>query len=337
MSLFDDIALAYLWGQLKTKLSNYQSLAPIVAIPSSADLDDYVDPGTYYVSDSTVAATLTNTPFKSFGFMLSVIKTYGLAATNAYRLQVAVNYVGTVILRYRNSSSVWSAWKMLRFTDTTYTDATVGAAGLMSAADKSKLDGFKDADEYALQSDIDEVAVHYGTCTTAAATAAKVATVAGTPNLAAGTAVRVKFTYSNTAASPTLNVNGTGAIAIKKYGTTAVTTYMWMPGAVVDFVYDGTYWIMLNGGTATTTYYGTTKLSSSTSSTSTTLAATPSAVKAAYDLAAAAMPKTGGTFTGPVYAGSGGQTANSYAIRNSKLSATEEAPTVEGQICWQYE
>lgn len=188
-----------------------------------------------------------------------------------------------------------------------------------------------------LKAYMDGAAIHYGTCTTAAATVAKVATVSGGLDLAAGAAVRVKFTYANTAASPTLNVNGTGAIAIKRYGTTAVTTYMWLPGAVVDFVYDGTYWIMLNGGTATTTYYGMTKLSSSTTSTSTTLAATPSAVKAAYDLAAAAMPKAGGTFTGPVYAGSGGQTADSYAVRNSKLSATEETPTVEGQICWQYE
>ena len=42
---------------------------------------------------------------------------------------------------------------------------------------------------------------------------------------------------------------------------------------------------MLDGMVANTTYYGMTKLSSSTSSTSTTMAATPSAVKSAYDLA----------------------------------------------------
>jgi phage-related tail fiber protein len=42
---------------------------------------------------------------------------------------------------------------------------------------------------------------------------------------------------------------------------------------------------------ATTGQYGITKLSSSTSSTSNSLAATASAVKSAYDLANAAIPK----------------------------------------------
>ena len=42
---------------------------------------------------------------------------------------------------------------------------------------------------------------------------------------------------------------------------------------------------MSDGGVASTTYYGVTVLSNSTNSTSTTMAATPSAVKSAYDLA----------------------------------------------------
>lgn len=131
----------------------------------------------------------------------------------------------------------------------------------------------------------------YATCSTAASTTAKAAALTGFA-LTAGAVVAVKFTNSNTASSPTLNVNGTGAKSIKKYGTTAPNTYMWAAGAVVEFVYDGTYWIMLGGTTATTTYYGVTKLNSSTSSTSTTEAATPSAVKAAYDAARSKVPTT---------------------------------------------
>lgn len=50
-----------------------------------------------------------------------------------------------------------------------------------------------------------------------------------------------------------------------------------------------------------------------------------------------AMPKSGGEFTGTVAAAAAGQAADSYLLRNSKLSADEETPTVEGQICWQYE
>ena len=50
----------------------------------------------------------------------------------------------------------------------------------------------------------------------------------------------------------------------------------------------------------TTSARGTVQLTDSTSSTSTTTAATPNAVKSAYDLAAAAMPLAGGTFTGNI-------------------------------------
>jgi len=49
---------------------------------------------------------------------------------------------------------------------------------------------------------------------------------------------------------------------------------------------------------ATTSVDGIVQLSDSTSTTSSVLAATPTAVKAAYDLANAALPKAGGTFTG---------------------------------------
>ena len=127
--------------------------------------------------------------------------------------------------------------------------------------------------------------VYYGTCTTSASTQAKVVTCSDFV-LETGAKISVKFTngqtYNGTA---TLNVNGTGAINICRVGTTTTTRYYWSAGEVVDFVYDGTNYVMEGKGVATTTYYGVTKLSSSTSSTSTSLAATPSAVKSAYDLA----------------------------------------------------
>lgn len=51
---------------------------------------------------------------------------------------------------------------------------------------------------------------------------------------------------------------------------------------------------------ASTTGAGAVQLTDSTSSTSTETAATPNSVKSAYDLAAAALPKSGGTVTGDV-------------------------------------
>lgn len=124
--------------------------------------------------------------------------------------------------------------------------------------------------------------IAYATCSTASATVAKVAVCTGF-KLTTGATVLVKFSNTNSAASPTLNVNSTGAKPIVAYGTTAIQAYAWKAGQAVMVVYDGTSWVALVQSWATTTYYGITKLSSSTSSTSTTLAATASAVKAAYD------------------------------------------------------
>lgn len=52
------------------------------------------------------------------------------------------------------------------------------------------------------------------------------------------------------------------------------------------------------------------------------------------DLAASKI--TAGTFAGQVVANASGQDAGSYVVRNSKISASEETPTVNGQICWKY-
>lgn len=48
----------------------------------------------------------------------------------------------------------------------------------------------------------------------------------------------------------------------------------------------------------------------------------------------AASTITAGTFGGQVVANSSGQATGSYVLRNSKVSSTEENPTVNGQICW---
>lgn len=102
--------------------------------------------------------------------------------------------------------------------------------------------------------------VWYGTCTTAAGTAAKVVTLTDSTGftLQAGTIVAVKFTYANTASTPTLNVASSGAKSIKQYGTTAVgngnQTTGWIAGAIQIFVYDGTNWIRDYWANTDTTY-----------------------------------------------------------------------------------
>ena len=123
----------------------------------------------------------------------------------------------------------------------------------------------------------------FASCDMAADEQDKVATATGSFTLTTGTIVAVKFTYSNSVSQPRLNINGTGVKYIVAYNNYVPPTYAWKPNQTVLFIYDGIYYVGLMLSSATTGYYGVTKLSSSTSSTSTVLAATASAVKAAYD------------------------------------------------------
>lgn len=90
-------------------------------------------------------------------------------------------------------------------------------------------------------------ALPFATCTDSDSTAIKTLSITGFPStLEAGTAIVVKFTNANTASSPSLKINGSTAISICQYGTTAVgntAETSWQAGASVPLVYDGTNWI----------------------------------------------------------------------------------------------
>lgn len=81
---------------------------------------------------------------------------------------------------------------------------------------------------------------HYAACSTAAATAAKVATITNF-SLVTGAKIAVKFTYGCTATSPTLNINSTGAKAIY-YKNAALASGVITANNIYEFIYDGTYW-----------------------------------------------------------------------------------------------
>ena len=138
-------------------------------------------------------------------------------------------------------------------TNTTYSEATTSAAGLMSAADKTKLDGIATgANAYSLptassstlggikvgsglsisngvlsssggSAAVSAYKIPYATCSTATSTAAKVATITNGVSfeLVAGACCIVKFSNSLTSSglntSVTLNINSTGAKKFKAY------------------------------------------------------------------------------------------------------------------------
>jgi hypothetical protein len=75
--------------------------------------------------------------------------------------------------------------------------------------------------------------------------------------------------------------------------------------------------VTLSVTTATTAATGVVQLSDSTSTTSSVLAATPTAVKSAYDLAAAAIPKSTVTTNGDLIYGTGSSTVSRVGIGSS--------------------
>lgn len=138
----------------------------------------------------------------------------------------------------------------------------------------------------------------YCTCSTAEGTAAKTATIVSgeLSTLETGTLVFVKFTNSNTASNPTLQIGSTTAKTIKKYGTTAPGTSSsssWNAGAVISFIYDGSYWQMTDW--INTTYSGMTDAEVSAGTGTTDRLITPARLKTAVQTWAPVISVNGST------------------------------------------
>lgn len=106
-----------------------------------------------------------------------------------------------------------------------------------------------------------------------------------------------------TAGSGISITNGSGSITIAATGAGGTVTNV--TGTAPISVANGTTTPAISISAASTSASGAVQLTDSVSSTSTSTAATPNSVKTAYDLANAALPKSGGTLTGSVTFASG--------------------------------
>lgn len=134
--------------------------------------------------------------------------------------------------------------------------------------------------------------VWYGTCDTAEGTQAKVATVAGLTEYKAGDLFVITFSkYQNYNGTPTLNINSLGAKNIRRITGTNAARYEWSGGESLVLLYNGTYFLICNGGFATTSLYGRTRLeTTSGTSTSTNRAMTPNSLNLAIQGLVTAVP-----------------------------------------------
>lgn len=115
------------------------------------------------------------------------------------------------------------------------------------------------ADALATQRSIDGIlfngsnnVIHYGKCTTAADTASKQVACSGY-NLITGARITVTFANTNTASNVSLNVQNTGAKAIYYRGA-AISPSVLVENRTYEFVYDGTYYVLI-GDIDTNTVY----------------------------------------------------------------------------------
>jgi len=124
-----------------------------------------------------------------------------------------------------------------------------------------------------------------------------------------GSALTDGYVFVGNASNEATGVAVTGDVTLDNAGVTSIGT-----GVIVDADVNASAAITgtkIQAGT--TSVRGTVQLTDSTTSTSTTTAATPNSVKTAYDLAAAALPKSGGTMTGAITFAAG-QTISGYGL-----------------------
>lgn len=165
-----------------------------------------------------------------------------------------------------------------------------------------------------------ELLNHYGTSSTSAGTTAKIATtIGGHFKKSNGNSVKIRFTYRNTVNNITLNVDSTGASNVIMGINDSNVAYMWVANSVVEFVFDGTNYCMVDRFIGDTANYGLTKLVDSVTNTSTLYAATPNAVNTAYTRASSAYTQANSAYN---QANSAYANANLPKIGNVTLNTT---------------
>jgi len=136
-------------------------------------------------------------------------------------------------------------------------------------------------------------------------------------------AFETEIAVTDPTADRTITLPDRSGTVITTGDTGTVTSTMIADGTIVDGDINASAAISGSKIVAgTTSVVGVVQLTDSTSSTSTTTAATPNAVKSAYDLANAALPKAGGTMTGAITFAAG-QTISGYGALDTASTWTK--------------
>jgi len=221
-------------GKLEKTLDGKQAAGNYLTAESSlnaAKLTGLVPANCY--TNTTYGAgdglSLSGTTFSNSG-VLSVASgnTNGTISVNTNGAVVEVSVAGLKSAAFAETTE---------FAAASHSHSYAGASSEGGAATTAlKLDAAKAIDGVSF--DGSTGVIHYGACTTEANNIAK--TVACSHfSLVTGARIIVKFTLTNAVDNPTLNVNSTGAKAIRYRGSAIAKGYL-AANRIYEFVYDGT-------------------------------------------------------------------------------------------------
>ena len=207
--------------------------------------------GSSYVNSAKDGGSLIDIPGLTTGAYQPIFKTKstnGAFVMSGYQAYLGMHYITNENIEAGTNTVAES----VKFDENGLLTSTGGFSGSLSgnASSATKLATARTIDGVSFNGTAN--ITHYGTCSTEADTAAKVVSVTSF-TLATGAVVYVRFTITNTASSPTLNVNSTGAKAIR-YRNAAISAGYLAANRTYCFVYDGTYY-QLVGDIDTNTKY----------------------------------------------------------------------------------
>lgn len=193
---------------------------------------DHVHPNTsekYAVVDSTSVNTAYVATVSNLGTLYdgATVLLYNNKVVNAASATLNINSTGAKPIYYQNAVIPASRWPLGSLGIFVYNTTIVSTGCWIMNYSYGQNTTYSNA----------SLGTGYGTCTTAAATAAKAVTLASY-TLATGGYVTVKFTYA-VPANATLNVNSKGAKPIF-YDNAAIKDGIIQAGDQVTFVYNGT-------------------------------------------------------------------------------------------------
>ncbi len=247
----------------------YVEISPSLALGTTSSTAYRGDYGNTAYTHATDSSRLTTS--KTSGLYKIAVTAEGHVASATAVEKSDITSLG---IPGTDTNTTYSAGSGLSLSDTTFNHSnsvTAGTAGTSSATSGSTLDvpyvtydaqghvtssgththtvsGFLTSHQTIKQDGVTgATATRFGTCSTAAATAAKTVSItSGTFNLETGARVTVKFSNANTADTPTLNVNSKGAKNIFHKGSKITTgANKALLAGTCDFVYDGTQWQLI--------------------------------------------------------------------------------------------